>query len=95
MGYKDKDKRKAYMHKWYLANREKVLARSKAWREANRKKYLAYLKDWHARAIQDPAWREKEKLRLKEYHRPGPKKLQEINRLHDERMRRPYPVVTY
>jgi hypothetical protein len=32
--------------KWYVSNRERAIARSRAWRETNRERYLAYARNY-------------------------------------------------
>jgi hypothetical protein len=38
--------RKEYARQYYLANKEKILAKNKAWKESNPDKYNAYIKQW-------------------------------------------------
>lgn len=43
------DKQRAYQRQYYLQNKDKICARSKAWREDNREASQRISREWHAR----------------------------------------------
>lgn len=58
-----KAKRREYDHKYYLAHKEKVIARAKKWHEENREKIAEKEKE------RKKKWRENNKERVKTYTR--------------------------
>ena len=62
MSYKDPEKRRAYMRKywrevWLPAHREEHAESCRAWKKENRDHYNAYNREYYAEHRDDPEWR--------------------------------------
>lgn len=77
---------KEYMRKWYLANREKVIARARQWAIDNPEKTKDRISAWHASnpdrvAIAKSKYREKNKDALNKKHSDRKKANPEVGRI--------------
>jgi hypothetical protein len=46
MSWKDPERKKQYMHEWYLKNKKRTAPMRAAWQRANPEKYKQYLRNW-------------------------------------------------